>query len=83
MTVDAWPDEPEHDPDTIVYDPDLAPYETIEDGAFHISSMYGSTTAKTYRCKTCGGTQFLVCEDYYFTGIKCPVCGWERCVHSG
>lgn len=35
------------------------------------------------KCNICGGTTFNVAQIDYWTGIKCPTCGWETCIHSG
>lgn len=35
------------------------------------------------RCRECKSLQFLVARGGYRTYIKCSVCGWEECIHSG
>lgn len=34
-------------------------------------------------CATCGSKEFQVGKGTYRTTIRCPKCGWERCVHDG
>ena len=80
--IDAWPDEPERDPDTGVYDADKAPFEIVENDSFHLA-IFVSRVHETYRCRKCGGDQFIVGTAPYYTAIKCPACGWERCIHDG
>lgn len=35
------------------------------------------------RCNKCGGTKFEVTKNSYWTGIRCPECKWETCIHEG
>ena len=34
-------------------------------------------------CNKCGGKVFEVMSEDYFTGIRCPECKWEYCIHEG
>ena len=36
-----------------------------------------------FKCKRCGGNQFNISRASYWTGARCPVCGWETCIHDG
>ena len=46
---------------------------------------YEERPPETYVCLECGGDRFLVgnSPDALLTVLKCPACGWERCVHDG
>lgn len=37
----------------------------------------------TFVCLACKSTKFFVGRSRYITVIKCPICGWERCIHEG
>lgn len=53
-----------------------------EDELFHIGES-DHDTVTTLVCKLCGSRNFNVGRGGYFTAIKCVVCKWEACVHSG
>ena len=57
--------------------------ENIENGDFRIGQCYDDSPAKTYKCKLCGSTEFIVGRGDYFTGIKCGTCKYEICIHEG
>lgn len=50
---------------------------------FHVGQSYTKNTAKTLACSICGGTEFNVGQDDFFTAIKCVKCQWEMCIHDG
>lgn len=59
------------------------PYEIKSNNDFNIGQSYTEDKCKTYVCKVCGNDRFIVGHDKYYTAIKCPKCGWERCIHEG
>lgn len=60
------------------------PYEWIDKGDFDIGQTYTGKKCSTYICKVCGGDKFIVGDGHsYYTAIKCPKCGWQRCIHEG
>lgn len=50
---------------------------------FTIGQIYEDLPARRLRCVGCGGTTFEVGQGDYYTAIRCPVCGWEKCAHEG
>ncbi len=74
-TIDETTDE-----DYEIYSETL--FEEVDDDTFHIG-QYDEEPAKKLRCKKCGSEEFIVGSGEYFTAIKCPVCGWEKCIHEG
>lgn len=46
---------------------------------------YETEPQETYVCLKCGGDRFVVgcSKDALLTILKCPTCGWERCIHDG
>lgn len=56
--------------------------ETKQDHLFHIG-QYNQGLAKTVYCKHCGGKEFNVGQEYYFTAIRCTTCEYEVCIHEG
>lgn len=50
---------------------------------FHIGQSYEDHPARPVSCARCGGAQFHVAQGNFFTAIRCPVCGWELCIHDG
>lgn len=50
-----------------------------------IGWSYEKRPPDTYFCLKCGTDRFLVGKspDALLTVLKCPNCGWERCVHDG
>lgn len=56
--------------------------EEKEDCLFHIG-QYQSRLAKTAYCKHCGGKEFNVGIEDYYTAIKCVKCEYEFCIHEG
>lgn len=46
-------------------------------------AQYKESRAKIIECKNCGNRNFTVAVEHYYTAIKCPNCGWERCIHEG
>ena len=57
----------------------------LKDGTttFHIGQSYENRPASAIACAICGSQEFRVGRGAYFTGIKCPNCGWEYCIHNG
>jgi hypothetical protein len=53
-------------------------YETKKDGLFNAED-----NLETFHCKICGSRKFNVAHGYYETYIRCVVCKWESCIHSG
>lgn len=58
------------------------PYTVTEHRA-KIGQCYSPDPGKFLCCKLCGATRFQVIRGDYFTGIRCPGCKWEVCVHEG
>ena len=56
--------------------------ETKEDHLFHIG-QYDENLAKTVFCKHCGGNEFNVGQEDYYTAIRCVNCHWEISIHEG
>lgn len=56
-------------------------YKTVNNRLFHVG--YHKKPAKTIICKRCGSDKFHVGSDDFWTGIKCPNCGWELAIHEG
>lgn len=52
------------------------------DTPFKSGQCYTKNLASKYVCK-CGNDKFYVGSDDYWTGIRCPNCGAESCVHDG
>lgn len=76
--------------DTVVTDQIKCPYcgyvnlyEEKQRGDFTIKQSYDKEPPATLICIKCGGDNFVVGQGAYFTAIKCPVCGWEKCIHDG
>ena len=57
--------------------------QIIDRYVFHIGQSYKNKPVMSVVCKKCGGTQFQVGVDSYFTVIKCVNCEWEMCIHEG
>jgi cytochrome c-type biogenesis protein CcmH/NrfF len=64
-----------------MYDDYLEDDENYEE--WHTGQSYEDIPAVQLRCKKCGGNQFNVAQGDYWTGLRCPVCRWETCVHDG
>ena len=73
----AWIDGPVKYPDEDEF------MEEVQDDRFHIGQCYEDEACKTVKCRKCGGDKFHVGKGNHFTAIKCPVCGWELCIHDG
>jgi predicted Zn-ribbon and HTH transcriptional regulator len=63
--------------------PDLEWYIPKEKWNIHQIYNKPMEEVKQIRCKKCNGTQFEVMKDDCFTGIRCPICKWELCIHEG
>lgn len=50
---------------------------------FEIGQCYEDTPAKKLVCRKCGGDEWFVGSSSHYTAIKCPVCLFELCIHSG
>jgi hypothetical protein len=57
--------------------------ETDPAMGWHAGQSYGEQPAEGLRCKKCGGTTFEVGRGDYWTGLRCPTCKYEVCVHEG
>lgn len=55
--------------------------ETSND--WHIAELGAKTPAKRLKCSKCGGTEFNIAHELYWTAVKCPRCGWEHTIHDG
>ena len=55
--------------------------EVKKDTVFHIEHC--NRPVATLKCTRCGGTEFNVGKENYFTAIRCVVCKWEQCIHEG
>lgn len=67
--------------------PDSMEYNKLimveKDNLFHISSYSNQEPIETIKCTLCGGNEFNVGKDTFFTAIKCVECGYEVCIHEG
>ena len=55
----------------------------ITEEEFHIGQSYDDYGAATIICKNCLGRDFNVGIGSHYTAIRCVVCEWEICIHSG
>ncbi len=62
---------------------DVTDFTEQFDGKFKVGQCYDDKPAQQLRCAICGGTTFHVAQGSYFTAIRCPVCRYERMIHSG
>lgn len=62
---------------------DSSPHKLSKNSNFHIGQDYVDTPIPKIECIKCGGDKFEVGTAGYFTGIRCPSCGWECCIHEG
>jgi hypothetical protein len=53
----------------------------IQEDLFHIG--YNDESCKTFYCLNCGGKEFYVGQNEYYTAVKCKNCLFEQLVHSG
>jgi len=58
-------------------------YTYSDNTVFHVGQSYSDKPSPTVKCIQCGGTEFNVGSGEYFTAIRCPICGWETCIHDG
>ena len=57
--------------------------EKSDDSEFETGQGYEDTPAKKLICKKCKGDKWIVGKGDYWTGVKCPNCLYELCVHEG
>lgn len=65
------------------FDGDLDVIATSDETPFHVGQSYASKPVAKLTCKQCGGDQFQVGSEEYFTAIRCPTCKWETGIHEG
>lgn len=56
---------------------------TNQCGPWHLHQCYTKKPARQVECGFCGGNNFEVAQDDYWTGIRCTKCRIEMCIHDG
>lgn len=57
--------------------------EKKKSNLFQASGGVKNSGCESLRCRLCGGNQFIVGQDKYFTAIKCKTCNYEVGIHKG